>query len=88
MKTHRDFIASRASSGPENLVPLALKTAFLTWNSCQRSIVRSNICPICSRSSLKRLKDSNKNAVSTLWTIAKVSQELYYDFIALVCLNM
>ena len=28
-KTHRDFIASRAASRPENLVPLALKTAFL-----------------------------------------------------------
>ena len=28
-KTHRDFIASRAASRTENLVPLALKTAFL-----------------------------------------------------------
>ena len=28
-KTHRDFIARGAASRPENLVPLALKTAFL-----------------------------------------------------------
>ena len=28
-KTHRDFIASRAASPPVNLVPLALRTAFL-----------------------------------------------------------
>ena len=28
-KTHRDVVASRAASGNENLVPLALKTAFL-----------------------------------------------------------
>ena len=31
-KSHRDFIASKAASRPENLVPLALKTAFLMWN--------------------------------------------------------
>ena len=29
MKTHRDFVASWAASQPENLFPLALKTAFL-----------------------------------------------------------
>ena len=29
-KTYRDFIASWAASRPENLVPLALKTDFLT----------------------------------------------------------
>ena len=40
-KTHRDFVASRDASRPENLVPLAFKTAFLMWNSCQRSIVPS-----------------------------------------------
>ena len=28
-KTYRDFVASRAASRPEKLVPLALKTAFL-----------------------------------------------------------
>ena len=28
-KTHRDFVASRPASRPENLVPLAFKTAFL-----------------------------------------------------------
>ena len=28
-KTHGDFFASRVASRPENLVPLALKTAFL-----------------------------------------------------------
>ena len=43
----------------------------------------SNICLICSRSSLRRLKDINKNAISTRWIIAKVSQKLYHDFIAL-----
>ena len=48
----------------------------------------SNICLICSRSSLKRLKDINKNTISTLWISAKVSQKLYYDFMALVFLNM
>ena len=53
--------------------------------NCSKS---SNICLICSRSSLKRLKDINKNAISTLWIIAKVSQKLYYDFMALVFLNM
>ena len=53
--------------------------------NCSKS---SNICLICSRSSLKRLKDINKNAISTLWIIATVSQKLYYDFIALVFLNM
>ena len=33
------FCRYRAASRPENLFPLALKTAFLMWNSCQRSIV-------------------------------------------------
>ena len=42
-KTHRDFVASRAASRSENLVPLALKTAFLVWSSCQRSIVPSSV---------------------------------------------
>ena len=42
----------------------------------------------CSRSSLKRSRDINKNAISTRWIIAKVSQKFYYDFIALVFLNM
>ena len=53
--------------------------------NCSKS---SNICLICSRSSLKRLKDINKNAISTLWIITKVSQKLYYDFMALDFLNM
>ena len=53
--------------------------------NCSKS---SNICLICSRSSLVRLKDINKNAISALWIIAKVSQKLYYDFMALVFLNM
>ena len=53
--------------------------------NCSKS---SNICLICSRSSLKRWKDINKNANSTLRIIAKVSQKLSYDFIALVFLNM
>ena len=54
--------------------------------NCSKS---SNICLICSPSSLKRLKDVNKNAISTRLIIAKVtvSQKLYYDFIALVFLN-
>ena len=49
---------------------------FVSEVNCSES---SNICMICSRS-LKRLKDVNKNAMSTLWIIAKVSQKLYYDF--------
>ena len=86
-KTYCDFIASWAASRPENLVPLALKTYFLIWNSCQRSgcSKSSNICLICSRSSLKRWKDRNKNAISI---IANFSQKLYYDFMELVFLNM
>ena len=45
----------------------------------------SNICP---RSSLKRSRDILQTAISTRWIIAKVSQKLYYEFIALVSLNM
>ena len=52
--------------------------------NCSKS---SNICLICSRSSLKRLKHINKNAISTPWIIAKVSRKLYCDFIALVFLT-
>ena len=37
------FCRYRAASRPENLVPFALKTAFLMWNSCQRSIVPSPV---------------------------------------------
>ena len=53
--------------------------------NCSKS---SNICLICSCFSLKCLKDINKNATSTLWIIAKVSQKFQYDFLALVFLNM
>ena len=46
----RDFIASRAASRPENLVPLALRTVFLMLNSCERSIIPSPVIfqPICA----------------------------------------
>ena len=40
----------------------------------------SIIWPICSRSSLRRLKDINKNAISTLWIILKVSQKVILWF--------
>ena len=40
---YSDFVASRAASRPEKLVLLALKTAFLMWNSCQRLIVPSPV---------------------------------------------
>ena len=53
--------------------------------NCSKS---SNICLICSRSSLKRLKDINKNSISTRRIIARVSQKLYHDFIAIVFLNV
>ena len=53
--------------------------------NCSKS---SNIHMICSRSSLKRLKDINKNAIPTLWIIAKVSQKSHYDSMALIFLNM
>ena len=43
--------------------------------NCSKS---SNIYLICSRSSLKRLKDINKNAISMRWIIAKVSQKLFF----------
>ena len=58
-KTHRDFIASRAASRPENLVPLALRTVFLMLNSCERSIVPSPVIfqPICAW--FARVLDSN-----------------------------
>ena len=36
---------------------------------------------------LKSWKDINKNAIATRGNITKVSQTLYYDFIALVSLN-
>ena len=98
-KTRPDFIASRAASRPENLVPLTLKTAFLMWNWCQRSIFPSPVInnrQICLRFSLnivnnyglKRLKDINKNVISMLWIIAEVSQILYYDFMPLIFLNI
>ena len=53
--------------------------------NCSKS---SSIHMICSRSSLKRLKDINKSAIPTLWIIAKVSQKSYYDSMALIFLNM
>ena len=58
----------RKASRPENLVPLALKKSFsnvklVSEVNCSES---SNIHMICSRCSLKRLKDINKSAVSTL----------------------
>ena len=73
--THRDFVASSAASRPEKLVPLAFKTAFLLWNSCQMSICgKSKFSNICSRCSLNSSKDMNKNVISTWWSIAKISQ--------------
>ena len=84
-KTYRDFVASAAASRPEKLVPLAFKTAFLLWNSCQSKSKSSNIC---WRSNLKNSKDKDKNSISTRWSIAKVSQTQYHDFIALVSQNM
>ena len=70
------FYRQQGRLATRNLVLLGLKTAFLVWNSCQRSIDSSSVIfsLICSRSSLKRLKDIDKNAISTLWIIAKVSQ--------------
>ena len=53
--------------------------------NCSKS---TNIHMICSRCSLKRLKDKHKSAILTLWKIAKVSQKLYYDFMAIVFPNM
>ena len=64
-KTRPDFIASRAASRPENLVPLTLKTAFLMWNWCQRSIFPSPVInnrQICLRFSLNIV-----NWVEWLW---------------------
>ena len=53
--------------------------------NCSKS---SNIHMICSRSNLKRLKGKHKSAILMLRIIAKVSQRLYYDFMALVFLNV
>ena len=51
--------------------------------NCSKSSNIPDIHMICSRSSLKRLKDKHKSAISTLRIIAKVSQKLHYDFMAL-----
>ena len=57
--------------------------------ACQRSICgKSKSSNICSLSSLKSWKDINKNAIATRRSIARVSQTLYSDFIALVSLNI
>ena len=45
--------------------------------NCSKS---SDICLICSSSSLKRLKDINKNVISTLWIITNVSQKIILQF--------
>ena len=89
-KTHRDFVARRAASRLENLVPPRFKNSFsnvklVSEVNCSKS---SNICLICWRSSVKSLKDINKNAISTRLIFAKVSRKLDYNFIALVFLNM
>ena len=90
----RRLIAILSLAGPPRDPRTALSARFknifsnlklVSEVNCSKS---SNICLICSRSSLKRLKDINKNAISTLWIITKVSQKLYYDFMALVFLNM
>ena len=80
-KTHRDF----SLAGPprtRRFRSARFKDSFSDMKlvSEVNSSKSSNICLICSRSSLKRLKDINKNAISTPWIIAKVSQKLYYDF--------
>ena len=56
-------------------------------NCSKISNISAYICLICSPSSFKRLKDTNTNAISTQWIIAKVSQKLYYDFMSLVFLT-
>ena len=90
----RRLIAILSLAGPPRDPRTALSARFknifsnlklVSEVNCSKS---SNICLICSRSSLKRLKDINKNAISTLWIITKVSQKLYYDFRVLVFLNM
>ena len=90
----RRLIAILSLAGPPRDPRTALSARFknifsnlkhVSEVNCSKS---SNICLICSRPSLKRLKDINKNAISTLWIITKVSQKLYYDFMALDFLNM
>ena len=56
-KTHRDFFA-RSAPFKNSFSNLKLVSEVNCSNS-------SNICLICSRLSLKRLKDINKNAIST-----------------------
>ena len=73
-KTHRDFIASWAASRPENLVSLASKTYFQIWNSCQRSIVPSPVISAWFARVLASNVERQKNAISTLWIITKVSK--------------
>ena len=90
----RRLIAILSLTGPPRDPRTALSARFknifsnlklVSEVNCSKS---SNICLICSRPSLKRLKDINKNAISTLWIITKVSQKWYYDFMSLVFQNM
>ena len=83
-KTYRDFVASRAASRPKKARSASFKNNF----SNVKLVSEVNSSNICSRSSLKRSRDIFQTAISTRWIIAKVSQKLYYEFIALVFLNM
>ena len=75
---------------PKSSFRLLLKQLFYCeTRSCQRSICgKSKSSNIWLRSSLRRSKDMNKNAISTRRSLAKVIQTSYCDFIALVWLKM
>ena len=82
------FIACSATSRPYKLVPLPLQLF------CFKTRVRGQFVVSPSPVTLVPLKASkvrdilNKNAISARWSTAKVSQTLYYDFIALSSLNI
>ena len=72
----------------QSIFPVRKNSKIETFMSEVNCCKSSNIHMICSRSSLKRLKDKHKSAISTFWMMAKVSQKLYYDFMPIVFLNV
>ena len=86
-KTSCDFVAGSATLHPKKLVPLSLQLFGCQTHVRGQFFGKSKSSNICLHSSFKSSKDINKNAISTWRSMAKLSQTLYYDFIALVSLN-
>ena len=84
---HTRLFASSATLRPKKLVPLALQL-FCCETRVIGQFVASPSPVICLRSSCHSSKYINKNAISTQRNRAKLSQTLYYNFIARVSLNI